>query len=376
MPDNSPEATIGLLYQAAIEPEHWPAALAAVARESGASFANLFLAGKDGETRPQSLLGGDYARESAEPYVQYYHKIDPRLQLAKRMPEGVLYACHHHFDEDFVTGDETYQDFLIPYDIRFTAACTLIDEGGAEVVLGVLRNARRGPFDDASLGRLRGLAPHIKRAAQISRRLAGAPAIREGLHSLLELMDRPVIFTDVDRRIIDLNRAAEQLLNQGDAICVVGGRITARQHGAAHDLEHLVTRTAGTHGEGSYDMGGGLAVRRGDGRKPLLITAVPLPAQAIWRLSGDRPAVALLITDPELREAPPMRRLAQMFGLTRAEARLTEGLAAGQSLDAFAAEHGLSKNTVKSQLRGVFAKTGATRQTELVRLLGRLPSLG
>lgn len=84
--------------------------------------------------------------------------------------------------------------------------------------------------------------------------------------------------------------------------------------------------------------------------------------------------MVLFITDPERRTAPPVQRLAQMFGLTRAEARLASVLAAGQSLDAIADERGLSKNTLKTQLRALFAKTETDRQTELIRLLNRLPT--
>src|SRR5665213_3391888 len=139
-----PKETLGLLYQAATEPELWPAALAAVAKEAGGTFANLFMVDKRAGQAPVSLLGGDYARESAEPYIQYYHKIDPRMILAKRMPEGVLYACHHHFDDEWVAHDETYQDFLLPHDIRYTAACTLMDNDQTHAVLGVLRSPRQG----------------------------------------------------------------------------------------------------------------------------------------------------------------------------------------------------------------------------------------
>ena len=58
-----------------------------------------------------------------------------------------------------------------------------------------------------------------------------------------------------------------------------------------------------------------------------------------------------------------------MHGLTRAEARLAATLAKGISLEEAAAALSISVHTVRSQLKAVFAKTGVTRQAELVALL-------
>ena len=44
-------------------------------------------------------------------------------------------------------------------------------------------------------------------------------------------------------------------------------------------------------------------------------------------------------------------------------------LAAGRSLDQAAERLGIARNTARSHLRGLFAKTGVSRQGELVRLI-------
>jgi DNA-binding CsgD family transcriptional regulator len=58
-----------------------------------------------------------------------------------------------------------------------------------------------------------------------------------------------------------------------------------------------------------------------------------------------------------------------MHGITRAEARLASMLADGISLEEAAEALLVSIQTVRSQLKSVFAKTGVTRQAELVALL-------
>jgi DNA-binding CsgD family transcriptional regulator len=62
-------------------------------------------------------------------------------------------------------------------------------------------------------------------------------------------------------------------------------------------------------------------------------------------------------------------RLRAEFGLTKAEARLALRVAEGSSLASAAQAFNVKLTTIRSQLQQVFAKTGTSRQTELVALL-------
>ena len=66
--------------------------------------------------------------------------------------------------------------------------------------------------------------------------------------------------------------------------------------------------------------------------------------------------------------------LGLIFGLTAAEARLASALSKGQDLDGAAAAFGVSPQTVRSQLKTIFAKTGWRRQAELVARVAHVRS--
>jgi DNA-binding CsgD family transcriptional regulator len=66
---------------------------------------------------------------------------------------------------------------------------------------------------------------------------------------------------------------------------------------------------------------------------------------------------------------PEAARLRAEFGLTKAEARLALRLAEGSSLASAAQAFNVKLTTIRSQLQQVFAKTGTSRQTELVAML-------
>jgi DNA-binding CsgD family transcriptional regulator len=67
-----------------------------------------------------------------------------------------------------------------------------------------------------------------------------------------------------------------------------------------------------------------------------------------------------------------MGLLAELFQLSPAEHRLAELLAQGLPLESCAARLNVSINTVRTQLRALFRKTGTTRQAQLINLFTRL----
>lgn len=86
-----------------------------------------------------------------------------------------------------------------------------------------------------------------------------------------------------------------------------------------------------------------------------------------------KPGLALLRLTAMHRLGRCIRgRLQRLFGLTPSEAEMTALLAQGQSLEAIAAARGVCLDTVRTQLRAVFKKTGMHRQGELVSAVGRL----
>lgn len=105
-----------------------------------------------------------------------------------------------------------------------------------------------------------------------------------------------------------------------------------------------------------------------------------------WRLgAASRPGAAMALgvdarslpgaddaRGADLAGLPDTARLRAEFGLTKAEARLALRLAQGSSLASAAQAFDVKLTTIRSQLQQIFAKTGTSRQSELVAmLLGR-----
>ncbi|HSW15951.1 MAG TPA: helix-turn-helix transcriptional regulator [Ramlibacter sp.] len=65
---------------------------------------------------------------------------------------------------------------------------------------------------------------------------------------------------------------------------------------------------------------------------------------------------------------------AQQFGLTPAELRVAQSLAAGLDVKSIARRYAISVNTVRTQVQAALEKTRTGRQADLVRVMLALPS--
>jgi DNA-binding CsgD family transcriptional regulator len=95
---------------------------------------------------------------------------------------------------------------------------------------------------------------------------------------------------------------------------------------------------------------------------------IPLEFTARWNVSLASGCVALFLSRPSgVKLSPP--RVAVLYGLTPAEGRLAAKLAELRSTEQAADDLSISLHTVRSQLKSIFAKTGAQTQAELLMLL-------
>jgi len=89
--------------------------------------------------------------------------------------------------------------------------------------------------------------------------------------------------------------------------------------------------------------------------------------------SGALALVTVAIVAP--RQVPAIPIIQGLFGMTRAEARIAQAVAQCQTLDAIAAGLGLSRQTLRSQIRVALAKAGCRRNIDLAALLAGVDTI-
>lgn len=83
----------------------------------------------------------------------------------------------------------------------------------------------------------------------------------------------------------------------------------------------------------------------------------------------DEAALAVFINDPESTTPAPVGVLQSVYGIAPRKTEFAALLAKGLDLERIAACSGITKETARSRLKSVFAKTGTHQQAELLRLV-------
>ena len=154
---------------------------------------------------------------------------------------------------------------------------------------------------------------------------------------------------DAAGRIQGQSPQAQALIAHSPVLEVSGCRLVARDAFDQRRLERLLSAAA--HGQG------GELVLCDEAGKGVLIQAGAALGAVRLRLSSLRPPVGCA------------DRFADLFGLTRAEARLAEAMLEGCDAGDCAGRFGVSRTTIRSQLAALFDKTGRRRQATLLVLL-------
>lgn len=141
-----------------------------------------------------------------------------------------------------------------------------------------------------------------------------------------------------------------------------------RLHGRAD--AHVVSEISETRGFYQAELGVGATVAR---RTVRASGCELLEALAELDLSTRGAVLAQILRS--LEEAPDrhssLTLLQERLSITRSEARVAVCLADGKVVPDIARELGMADATVRTHLRNIFRKTGATRQVELVALVHR-----
>lgn len=342
------------LEEAVIDVERWPELIERVSRNSGSTGALLLRTDRTG-------LDALCTQSLAEPARRYFdegwHREDHRLRgLPTMRARGIT------VDLDFTSPDEIarlpyYQDLLGSCGLRWFAGVGF-EVKGRLWCLSLQRTVAQGPYEEDEQQRLATLSPLLRRAALLTTMVEKARLA--GLTQAFDTIERAALVLDSEGKAVCWNTAFTALL--GPDLKLAGGRLVAEDPEAARQLEAL----ARPSGRAPISV---VAVARRDA-EPVVIHVVPLVGPSRGLFAGGR--TLLLCRVPGATPVPAPAILQAAYRLTPAEARLAQALAGGEVLAEATARFSITSATARSQLKAIFAKTGATRQADLVRLVAGL----
>jgi CRP-like cAMP-binding protein/DNA-binding CsgD family transcriptional regulator len=196
---------------------------------------------------------------------------------------------------------------------------------------------------------------------------------RDTLREILDRLPMGVVLVDNNKKIILINKSAQIVTDQGNALMMKRNEIHAANGSDNRKLQELIEKAASTSIESARKSGGALMVSRDTERAlPLLIS--PLRSRE-YSFENRAAVAAIFISDPDLAIPGPQEVLRKLYGLTPMEARLSSELLQGRNVTQIAGELHIKVNTVRSHLKSIFLKTGVNRQSDLVRILLTSPRI-
>jgi DNA-binding CsgD family transcriptional regulator len=257
-----------------------------------------------------------------------------------------------------------YQEQLLPMDVdKSMGFCLDLTPSGKIFAMSVSRDAHRPAFEPETMQLARRLFPHLRNVYQLQQRL-------QELESTASVMDRVtygVWLLDGDGSVVKANIAAEGLLasanagiHQRDQSLVATWR--PDQTALKHAIECGSTRASARRSD--------FLLHDHCGQAWAACTVHPLRENTLDGWLPAAQATCLLLVHPLCSHSPgPKDMLRHVFGLTPAEAELADVLLQHGSLDGCASTLGKSHETLRTQLKALFAKTETHHQAELIRRL-------
>jgi DNA-binding CsgD family transcriptional regulator/PAS domain-containing protein len=368
MTPRSPDAvealsdTLEALFRELAGARPWEDFLLALRDMTGAEFATLILT-PPGAARPGRILTPGAPPEEIERYAADFFTADPFTGL----PEGEVTAFHDFVGKQAV-GDPELRGWLAEHSSQILGV-DIRAPSGFEARLRISRATGPAFAPSAARGLTR-LVPHLRNALDLYHALEANRSEQAVYSGAIENLSVGVVLLDHEGRIVRANAVADAILASADGIARSerGLRFGEASHRAR--IEALLAGEQGERGSPAI-----LRVARPSGSRDYGVAIHRIDTPGFMR-TGSSPALALLISDPERAAVADHEALRSRFGLTRKEALLAGELAGGNSLDQAAARLGIARNTARSHLRALFAKTGVSRQGELVRLIhASLPGL-
>jgi len=358
---------ISEIYDAALDPSLWSDVVDKAGRFVGGSAAAIF-------SKNAAVGSGNlYHEAGTDPYLRHLH-YDKDVELAPSTigdyftDIGHLIAVadlmpYREFQETpFYKGGAQAQETI-------DCVPAMLDKSMTSAALfGVFHHERGGVVDDETRRRMHLIVPHIRRAVLIGRDIDLKSAEAATFADTLDGLSAGMCLVDSGGRILHANTACHLILDAGDFLSAIDGRVVASDTKADQALRELFA-AAGGGGAAIGTRGAALSLRAQDGSRHVA-RVVPLTSGA-RRIAGIAysAAAALFIfkVTTETPAAPEI--IARAYKLTPTELRVLLAIVEIGGVPEVAVALGVAESTIKTHLSRLFLKTGAGRQADLVKIV-------
>ncbi|MEA3413213.1 MAG: helix-turn-helix transcriptional regulator [Pseudomonadota bacterium] len=286
-----------------------------------------------------------------------------------RRPDGPVFLGSDRTGRNEECRSAIRPEIVWPLDVENPAAGIFEKRPEGMAVDPFVRDERDGDFGHETKDLLRLLMPHIRKAHSIRRRVMGLLERKESLERALDMSPCGVVILDSMSQARFVNRAADVIFSDEDGITLRYGAVRLYRHAQGRLLELAIDNVTRMGEDARHGNGGVVRVDRPSGSRPYVVLVCLLGGRAESALPVDRAGCLLLIHDPSHPGRLDGESLRRCYGLTESEALICQLVFEGMSVGELSDKLEITRNTVKTHMKHIFAKCSVHSQLELVRLL-------
>lgn len=292
-------------------------------------------------------------------YNEYYSRINPLQPILAAKPIGFIGCDVQLLSDQKLERTEFYNDFLMANRMRRTAGLNFAKSNDEvfSLIIGCDAHLSTDPFQD-SLGILAKIAPHLRRALTMRPRVNDT--IERCVPALMNAVNIEALILDREQKVRSASNNANNILDETGPLSILAdGRIHFRQQEVQTACSAMLNRYySGPVALDFFSHGAKLSlVRLHKDRSSLYFEGA---------------AAVVLVRHFRQRTTDYDQQLfGADFNLSKGEMRAMAGIVDGRSMNEVALEAGLSRETIRSQFKSLYAKTGARGEADVLRLLHR-----
>jgi DNA-binding CsgD family transcriptional regulator len=354
------------IYDAAVDPARWSGVLTAIGDFVGGQAGGIV--SKDAISRdgtPNHHFGVD--PHFVQLYAATHARFDPLAGLPCFAVEQVVSVPELVPYDEFRRG-RFFHEWMRPQGYVDAASAVLEKSAVSCSLLTVIRSGASGVVDDEMRDRMRRIVPHLRRAVGINRVIAAKAAEAATFADTLDGLCAGMFLVDATGRLVHANACGQAMLGEGAVVRRAGDRLAATAASAALLLGQALAAAA--DGDGAVGLKGIAVPLVGRDGSCYAAHVLPLTTGARRRAGAAYAAVAaVFVRKAELDAPSPPEAIARHYGLTPTELRVLIAIVQVGGVPETADALGIGEATVRTHLHRLFAKTGAVRQADLVKLV-------
>lgn len=289
-------------------------------------------------------------------YAEHYIQYNPWVDHCAIREVGLGVFSDEILPREKLIGTEFYQDWMVPNDIAASVGVTIDKSGACPLIISTVTSQADPDANRAFSNQMSRIAPHLNRAARFYREGGGKWAGFASGASLFEAVNIGVVIIGEDGRAKTVSAAAQRMASQ----CVRTnplGQISLRDETAQAVLRSMLRRSYG--GPKSHSLFAG----------DLKLTLLRVEKDRVSLYFEGPTVVILMERRGRGQDLLDLDRFAETYALTAAEQRALSGVVVGHSISQIAEAASVSRETVRTQIKRLYAKTGVNGQADLLRLV-------